>query len=128
MAPGEYAERALRVVSEAQQVGYTGDYVDTSGPTAAEVKAVGVTNADLKNFYDVGDPSTAAVVASPAGQFPAAQVAAAKAFNMAYVAAFHSQPGLLSADAYASVYSVAAAITAAKTTTNTRRSRPPWKP
>jgi branched-chain amino acid transport system substrate-binding protein len=119
MAPGEYADDALRVVLESQQVGYTGDYVDTSGTTAAEVKALGVTAADMKNFFNVGDPSTAAVVASPAGQFPAAQVAAAKSFNSAYVAAFHSQPGLLSADAYASVYEVAAAITAAKTTTNT---------
>jgi branched-chain amino acid transport system substrate-binding protein len=119
MAPGEYADDALRVVLESQQVGYTGDYVDTSGTTAAEVQALGVTAADMKNFFNVGDPSTAAVVASPAGQFPAAQVAAAKSFNSAYVAAFHSQPGLLSADAYASVYEVAAAITAAKTTTNT---------
>lgn len=118
MAPGEYADDAFRVVLESRQVGYTGDYVDTSGPTAAEVQALGVTDADMKNFFDVGDPSTAAVVASPPGQFPAAQVAAAKAFNSAYVAAFHSQPGLLSADAYASVYEVAAAITAAKTTTD----------
>jgi ABC-type branched-subunit amino acid transport system substrate-binding protein len=118
MAPGEYANDAFRVVLESQQVGYTGDYVDTSGPTAAEVKALGVTTADMKNFYDVGDPSTAAVVASSAGQFPPAQVTAAKAFNSAYVAMFHSQPGLLSADAYTSVYLVAAAMTAAKTATN----------
>jgi branched-chain amino acid transport system substrate-binding protein len=118
MSPGAYADDAFRVVLETRQVGYTGAYVDESGPTAAEVQALGVTNADLKNFYDVGDPSTAAVVASPPGQFPAAQVAAAKAFNSAYTARFHSQPGLLSADAYTSVYLVAAAITAAGTTTN----------
>jgi ABC-type branched-subunit amino acid transport system substrate-binding protein len=118
MEPGEYADDAFRVVLESRQVGFAGDYVDASGPTAAEVQALGVTNADLKGFYDVGDPSTAAVVASPPGQFPATQVAAAKAFNSAYVAMFKSQPGLLSADAYTSVYLVAAAITAAKTTTD----------
>lgn len=118
MAPGEYADDAFRVVLESRQVGFTGAYVDTSGPTAAEVQALGVTAADLKNFFDVGDPSTAAIVASTPGQFPAVQVAAVKAFNSAYIAKFHSQPGLLSADAYTSVYLVAAAITAAKTTTD----------
>jgi branched-chain amino acid transport system substrate-binding protein len=112
-----YATDALRIVIQARQLGYTGPFITTSGPIAAEVTSENATKY-MTNVYSLSSPGAQEVAAAPAGKYPAVTEAAAKALDTAYQAKFHQAVGLLTGNSYATVWILTKAMQDAGSTTN----------
>jgi branched-chain amino acid transport system substrate-binding protein len=112
-----YATDALRIVIQARQLGYTGPFITTSGPIAAEVTSENATKY-MNNVYSLSTPGVLEIAGAPAGKYPAATIAAAKALSTAYQAKFKSAPGLLTGFSYGTLYVLVQAMKDAGSTTN----------
>jgi branched-chain amino acid transport system substrate-binding protein len=112
-----YATDALRIVIQARQLGYTGPFITTSGPIAAEVTSENATKY-MSNVYSLSTPGVLEIAGAPAGKYPAATIAAAKALSTAYQAKFNSAPGLLTGFSYGTLYILVQAMKNAGSTTN----------
>jgi hypothetical protein len=112
-----YATDALVIIQQARALGYTGPFITTSGPTAAEVVKENV-QSDMNNVFALSTPGVNQVATASPGTFPAYAETAAQNMAKNYRAAFNSALGLLSGNSYATVYVLVQAMKAAGSTTN----------